>query len=326
VRSIARERYRKELPGTQELSSNRAMRLLRTSVALVGMAIAGTLAAQIPDAPAPAASAPPTQGVPGSSSQKPSSANQGGCYDTDKSGKEVFIPNCGLDDVPAKKSVQAPSAGQAPAEPAKQFPFPGEPATAPAAQPAAGQQAPSAAKQFPFPGEASTPEVQPDGSIKPADGSGAGPLKDAGSSGEAPEGSSSSSSSSSDRGAFGGLPADPDKGPLADDDTVIKKPRKVLPKEKVQTADQRADEDLSVASFYMGNKNYRAAYLRAADAVEYAKDDPNAHFALAEAARKLGKLDEALTNYKQTLALDPVPKLKKQAEDAVKQMSGGKSS
>jgi hypothetical protein len=301
------------------------MRFLRTSVVLAGMAAVATVAAQVPDAPAPvpAKNVPASQVPTGSSSSSGSPANQGGCYDTDKNGKEVFIPNCGLGDTPARKSVQTPAASGQPADPAKQFPFPGEAPAATSGQAPAGQQTPTAAKQFPFPGEANTPEVQPDGSIKPADGSVAGPLKDAGSSGESS--SSSSSSSSSDRGAFGGLPEDPDKGPLADDDTVIRKPRKVLPKEKPQTAGQRVDEDLSVASFYMNINNFRAAYLRAADAVQYAKDDPNAHFALAEAARKLGKLDEALTNYKETIALDPVPKLKKQAEEAMKQMSGKSS-
>ena len=91
----------------------------------------------------------------------------------------------------------------------------------------------------------------------------------------------------------------------------------------VQTPSQRADEDLSVYEFYMNDKNFRGAYARAQDAVTNASDDPNAHFALAEVARKLGMLDIALTQYKKTLELDPVPKQKKASEQAIKEMSGG---
>jgi hypothetical protein len=243
------------------------------------------------------------------------SQNQGGCYDTDASGKQVFIPNCGLPDVPHKKAPATP------ADPAKSFPFPGEsiPAkdgsTAPAVTtPAAGGS--EAPKAFPFPGEENTPVVQPDGSVTPA----GTPLKDAGSSGD----SSSSSSSSSSSNPLAGLPDDPNsRGPLADDDTVIKKPRKKLPPVVEQTPSQRADEDLSVYEFYMNDKNFRGAYARASDAVTNAGDDPNAHFALAEVARKLGMLDVAMAEYKKTLGLDPIPKQKKASELAIKQMSGG---
>ena len=73
----------------------------------------------------------------------------------------------------------------------------------------------------------------------------------------------------------------------------------------------------------MNDGNYRAAYARAQDAVTLANDDPEAHLALAEAARKLGKLDEAQQHYKRCLELDPVPKGRKVAEKALKEMSGG---
>ena len=90
-----------------------------------------------------------------------------------------------------------------------------------------------------------------------------------------------------------------------------------------QSPDEREQEDLSVASFYMNDKNYRGAYLRATDAVEVAVDDAEAHFALAQAARRLGKLDEALVHYKKCLTLDPVATTKKAAEKALKEMAGG---
>ncbi len=73
----------------------------------------------------------------------------------------------------------------------------------------------------------------------------------------------------------------------------------------------------------MNDKDYKGAYLRATDAVSVAADDPDAHLALADAARKLGKLDEAEKHYKLCLSLDPVPKVKKAAQAALKEMSGG---
>ena len=90
-----------------------------------------------------------------------------------------------------------------------------------------------------------------------------------------------------------------------------------------QTPTERELEDIQVGQFYKDGGNFPGAYMRGKDAVSIAADDPDAHFLLAEAARKLGKLDEAETNYKQCLKLDPVPKEKKAAEKALKEMSGG---
>lgn len=90
-----------------------------------------------------------------------------------------------------------------------------------------------------------------------------------------------------------------------------------------QTPTQRENEDLQVASFYQNDGDFRGAYMRAKDAVSIADNDADAHLALAEAARKLGKLDEAEQNYKRCLALDPVPKTRKAAEKALKEMTGG---
>jgi Tfp pilus assembly protein PilF len=118
-------------------------------------------------------------------------------------------------------------------------------------------------------------------------------------------------------------------GPLAGDDdaaaaeAAARKARRRLPKVVAQSPDEREKEDLDVAEFYQENANYKGAYERATDAVSIAADDPDAHFALAEAARRLGKLDEANTQYRKCLSLDPVPKVKKAAEKALKEMVGG---
>ena len=91
----------------------------------------------------------------------------------------------------------------------------------------------------------------------------------------------------------------------------------------MKTPTQRLNEDLEVAGFYQNNGNFMGAYMRAKDAVSISGDNPDARLALADAARKLGKLDEAQVNYKKCLELDPVPKTKKAAEAALKEMTGG---
>jgi hypothetical protein len=248
---------------------------------------------------------------------------QAGCTFTDESGKTVFWPNCQdpADSKAAdgKTTPAAPANGQTPAtatgntNPAKSFPFPGGSSTPPAnnqtGEPSSS--APSASK-FPFPGEDSSGTA------------GDGPLKDSGSSGN---GSSSSSSSSTS----GPPDRDPSAGPLGDGDTdpaakAAEARRAARAKRGIefhQTTDQRESEDLRVAAFYQDDGNFKGAYERATDAVSLAAEDADAHFALAEAARRLGKLDEAETHYKKCLTLDPVPKTKRAAEKALKQMMAG---
>jgi hypothetical protein len=255
---------------------------------------------------------------------------QGSCTFTDENGKTVTWPNC-QDPNEKPEPAKAPAAKPGDA-PAKSFPYPGEsqgetPATptAPTPVPDAAQSHPTGAvppvtndtqpagKRFPYPGEDTS------GAAKPAPG-----LNDAGSSGDSTDSGSSSSSSSSSSAAGSGV------GPLADGDpdeaakaAAARRARRRLPKVDTQTPDQREQEDLSVAQFYQSGGNFKGAYERATDAVSLAADDPDAHFALAEAARRLGKLDEALTHYKKCLTLDPVPKEKKAAEKALKEMAGG---
>ena len=53
--------------------------------------------------------------------------------------------------------------------------------------------------------------------------------------------------------------------------------------------------------------------MRSQDAVKTVPDDPEAHFALAEIALKLGKRDEAVAEYNACLKLDPVDKEAKAA-------------
>lgn len=91
-----------------------------------------------------------------------------------------------------------------------------------------------------------------------------------------------------------------------------------------ETPESREADDLNVAEFYQGVGNYNAAYLRAKDAVQYQPTDPNAHFALAEAARKLGKRDEAKEHYAEVLKLDPIPKQLKASQRALHELASAR--
>lgn len=210
-----------------------------------------------------------------------------------------------------------------PSNAAQQFPYPGE-SQAPKQQtpnaPGAGQAPKSAAQQFPYPGEdsqgtSSSSSSSGSGEVKPAPPGG---LQDAGSSGASSSSSSSSGYSSSNADQ---PPASPDE----DTEGVPTRTRssRRRPAEPVKTNTQRFNEDLQVASFYQNDGNFMGAYLRAKDAVSISGDSPDARLALAEAARKLGKLDEAEQNYKKCLELDPVPKTRKVAQAALKEMTGG---
>lgn len=234
----------------------------------------------------------------------------------------------------------APSGSAPPPSAAKRFPFPGEtPAeTTPTAPAAAGQAAPSApvpqggvpaAKRFPYPGETETPSAATPTGAAPVPGQ--PPLSDAGSSGSSSSGSSSASSSSSGSSdsSGGSGSAAPGKGSGGDPDTdpdaaaAPRRNRHKLPPVARQSPSEREEEDVRVAGFYQNDGDYKGAYDRAKDAVSLDGDDPAAQLVLAESARHLGKLDEAEKAYRQCLQLDPVPKLRKKAEQALKDMTGG---
>lgn len=283
--------------------------------AVVGMGV-GVVCAQTP---ASQANTPPWQQTPeGRPAVQTPDMNCTGGVSKGSDGKWVTNSNCG-------SAQDRPVPGNA----AQQFPYPGEPGVPKQADGQANQAAPNApgaqqtpknaAQQFPYPGE---PDSVKDASgapggkdVKPGPPGG---LQDAGSSGASS--SSSSGYSSSDAGLPEGVaPEEPD------DTSVPTKTRssRRRPAQPVKTANQREAEDLHVAEFYQNDGNFRGAYMRAKDAVTIANDDPEAHFALAEAARKLGRLDEAEQNYKKCLELDPVPKTRKVAQEALKQMTGG---
>jgi tetratricopeptide (TPR) repeat protein len=186
---------------------------------------------------------------------------------------------------------------------------------------AAAAKKPSVAEQFPFPGEVARPANPPDSpapATTPSDAATQHPFP-----AQPPpklpgdDSSSSSSSSGDDPNATpddnpaskGGDPSNPPEGT-----SVHRK----LPKVKrVQSDDERVDEDLTVAKFYLRDENYQGAYLRAKDAVTIQPDFSAAHFALAEIAQKLKKKDEAIAEFQTYLKLDPDGEKAKDAKRAL---------
>jgi len=82
----------------------------------------------------------------------------------------------------------------------------------------------------------------------------------------------------------------------------------------------RAEEDERVADFYIKDGNYAGAYLRYKDAVAFSPDDPDAHYGLAEMARKKGNKDEAMKEYAACMKADAQGKHVKEARKALTEL------
>ncbi|MBB5330800.1 tetratricopeptide repeat protein [Tunturiibacter gelidoferens] len=185
---------------------------------------------------------------------------------------------------------------------AEQFPFPGAPAKpAPPATPppdSPGATTPSsAATEHPFP---TTPAP-----ALPGDDS------------SSSSGSGNSNSDSSTSGTDSDVPDTDMPKPGAEGSSVHRKLPKVA---RVQTDDERVDEDLRVAKFYMRDDNLKGAYLRAQDAVKTQPEYSAGHYALAEIAEKMKKKDEAIAEFQTYLKLDPDGEKAKEARKALDQL------
>jgi cell fate (sporulation/competence/biofilm development) regulator YlbF (YheA/YmcA/DUF963 family) len=217
-----------------------------------------------------------------------------------------------------------PAANQNQSQPSSQTP------SKPCTPSAAATKKPSVAEQFPFPGEPSKPANPSDSPDTPSPA----PAKNSAET-DHPfpttppprlpgDNSSSSSSSSSDSSSSSSSDSDTpsDIGPpLKDEGTEGTSTHRKLPKvKKVQTDDERVDEDLTVAKFYMGDGNLQGAYLRAQDAVKVQPDYSTAHFTLAQIAQKLKKKDEAIAEFKTYLKLDPEGEKKREAQKALDEL------
>lgn len=231
-------------------------------------------------------------------------------------GQSAATPNCPTEQIAStKKDATGQAAGtkdkasdpcvQTQKEPStsERFPFPGEapppmPGSVPPAVPDAPRpKQPSAADKYPFPGSAP-------------------PMPDS-------ESSSSSSSSSSNSSADDPRPAASSNEPPLDDkgDNPKAITRRRLPKvTKLQSDEERADEDLTVAKYYEAAGDLNAAYLRARDAVKYQPSDPDAHFILGHLAQRLNKRDEAIAEFNSYIRLEPDGDKIKKAQKALAQL------
>ncbi len=227
----------------------------------------------------------------------------------------IFTVACASYTASAQKAPNTQSAADATKKPA---------CTANCPSPSAATKPPSAAEQFPFPGESSKSAASPsspDPDAPTPSTPAVNPDKQFPFPGE-PDSSSSSSSSSSANPDAATAPdpataAPPDDVPSTEPKSTT---RRKLPKVKqLQSAEDREAEDLTVARFYRDSGNLAGAYLRCKDAVKLQPDDPEAHFLLAETARKLNKRDEAIAEFNILLKLDASPDQIKTARKALAQ-------
>lgn len=215
---------------------------------------------------------------------------------------------------------------------------PSAPCPAPNQAPASDQKAkpctpdakkPSTAEQFPFPGAPAKP-VQPANppdsptptTTTPSDAATQHPFPTAPPP-KLPGDDSGSSSSSSSSGDDPTSPPNDDptaKGDPSNPPEGTSVHRKLPKVKKVQTDDERVDEDLYVAKFYLRDENYQGAYLRAKDAVSIQPEYSAAHFTLAEILQKMKKKDEAIAEFQTYLKLDPDGEKAKAAKKALAEL------
>lgn len=81
---------------------------------------------------------------------------------------------------------------------------------------------------------------------------------------------------------------------------------------------ETAKEDLTVAKYYLDNRNWRAALSRFQSAMVLAPEDPEVYWGLAESQRHLGDLAGAKTNYQKVLDYDPDSRHAKEAAKILK--------
>jgi hypothetical protein len=180
---------------------------------------------------------------------------------------------------------------------------------------------PSVADEHPFPGDPPKPANPPDSpspKVTPGEAAAQHPFPTQPPP-KLPGGDSSSSSSSGGDDPSATQPGDtPTPGGDPPEGTSV---HRKLPKVKrVQSDDERVDEDLSVGKFYLNDENYAGAYLRAKDAVQTQPEYSATHFLLAEVLQKMKKKDEAIAEYKTYLKLDPDGEKAKAAKKALDEL------
>jgi len=185
-------------------------------------------------------------------------------------------------------------------------------AAQPAQKPASGAQQPASGSSTganPFPGDTSTVPVLPtqetpalpEGTYNGADNAGvplAGEDADPARSPDDPAPAANNApedSSSSLKGMDKYLPQPDDDQPGKHKKVAVKEP----------THQEAASKDIEVGGYYLETKNWRAAHSRFESALILDPENPDVYWGLAEAARHLGDLADAKTNYLKLLDYDP---------------------
>ena len=108
----------------------------------------------------------------------------------------------------------------------------------------------------------------------------------------------SDSGSSSSLTGIGDLPS-------PDDDTAHPGKHKGKEEQVVPEHHETAAEDENVGSYYLSNKNWKAALSRFQSALVLDPYNPDVYWGLAEAERHLGDFADARANYKKVMEYDP---------------------
>jgi tetratricopeptide (TPR) repeat protein len=102
--------------------------------------------------------------------------------------------------------------------------------------------------------------------------------------------------------------------PTGDDETKGKKGSQIEDKPQ-----ETAAKDISVAKYYLDNKNWRAALSRFQSALVLAPEDPEVYWGLAVSQQHMGDFAGARANYEKVLEYDPDGKHAKEAKKALKE-------
>ena len=110
-------------------------------------------------------------------------------------------------------------------------------------------------------------------------------------------------------------------------DSLLPDPNAPDPKEKSRKRNGRpeppphvetAAEDITVAKYYLDNKNWRAALSRYQSAMVLAPEEPDVYWGMAESQRHLGDLTAAKANYQKVIDYDPDSRHAKEAAKLIK--------
>ena len=195
-----------------------------------------------------------------------------------------------------QKPAQTPAHQQPAQEPANSNPFPEDTTTVPVLPSGNTPEAPEA-PAAPAPGPApALPPADVDPVRSPDE-----PL---------PDTSSSSGESSSSSADLANILAPPP-------DEETRKPKKGKDAEPAEHK-ETAQEDESVGSYYLEQKNWRAALSRYQSALVLDPENPDVYWGLAEAQRHLGDMANAKANYIKVMEYDPDSKHAKEAKKLLK--------